>query len=795
MTATMIEKLGLEAGKPGVSPDRLLEEGRQCLIKGQMKEARLKFRLALMYNMRLASKIAVYYEEILEKDSGDLNARLALADLHLYLGETDSAISELEEIIDIAPDRSDVYTMLGKLYIKQQDYDMAIRVIEAAFGAGIKDTGLSEMLAGVYVEKGRINDAITLYSNLLLQDAHNKNYLRVLGEMYGREGRITDAAKSFYSMLEEDVSLMNEVTYKLEEMKKKDANNVVIRELMADVFIKSLKPALAAGELDEILRIDQKQLDRVIKKFTQILDRYPDEPVTVKALAKAYTMKGAYSEAVLEYRKLMKYSNQFIQDSIEGFSDILARFPGQVHAHESMGDAYLRLGKTEDALSQYLDVLQLSDTAAKGIIDKCIKLSKENPNIILTHHVLGKAYLLSSNLPLAMEEAEFMLYLDRNYVAAHEIMGDAYMKQGNALKAQMSYAAAMTAEPYNIALHRKNENASLQVIRSDIENLKKRIDEDPWRLGSHLDIAKLYLMLREFDKGIKELQTAVKDAGRAPFAYNLLGSAFMELGRFDFASSQFEKALETLPRELGDLSKSLRFNLGASFEAMGDITRATKEYEGVLSEDVDFAGLQARIRNLTSINPDSLRNKFIAAVIERMGEKNMVGVWGADLRRAEPSHDTLNISFGQSHNDAGFEHFIRGRFKNAFEEFSLAVQLDPKFCSSLNNLAVALLREGELEGAATRLTFAASLDPGSAVLHNNMGVYHYLKKDYDSAIAEFNKALEIDPDLSAVYINLGDVMYMKGSAQNAISLWEKIKVNDPLSPLAARRLSYKTVIM
>ena len=300
-------------------------------------------------------------------------------------------------------------------------------------------------------------------------------------------------------------------------------------------------------------------------------------------------------------------------------------------------------------------------------------------------------------------------------------------------------------------------------------------------------------MVKDFDKGVKELQVAVKDTARAPFAYNLLGLTFMELGRFDLAAAQFERALEVVPKELGDISKTVRFNLGSSYEAVGNVSGALAEYEMVLAEDVDFAGLQARTRNLAGMNQGSQRNKLIAAVIGQYVESEIIGMWGTDLRHDEAAGDLLNISFGQEHNNAGFEHFIKGRFKGAMEEFGLAVQLDPKFCAALNNLAVMLMRDKHLEQAETRLNLALSMDQGSAVIHNNMGVFHYMKKDTGSAITEFNKAIERDPSLSAAYINLGDIMYSNGSAQNAISLWEKVRTNDPLSTIAQRRLAYKTV--
>jgi len=788
-----LEKLKKEVKRHGTNPQDFLRLGQNYLSKGDFKEARLKFRLALLYNPRLASKVALIYEGILDDDPDNINARLSIADLHLYLGEVEGAIGELEEILDIAPDRADVYNILGKLYLKQADIDSAIAVIEAAFRSDVKDTGLTEMLAGAYIEKGRINDAISLYKGLLVVDPDNKNYLRVLGELQTRVNMPDDAANSFYSMLDADTSLASEVIYKLEDLKKHQPGNIHVKEILADVYIKAVKPALAVSELEEIAAADSGKLDYVISKYRETLDKYPDEPSTLKALAKALTLKQLYSEAVDEYRKLMKYSGNYIDEAITGFKDVLLRFPGQLHAHESLGDAYLKLGRIEDALLEYLEVMKLNSGSAKSVIDKCLRVEKENPNMILARQVLGHAYILAGNGASAIEEAEFMIYLDKNCAPAYQIMGEAHMKMGNALKAQSSFVSAMGIDPYNADIHKKYEQASMVLLKDEVGNIKKRIDEDPWRLGTHLDIAKVHLMMRNFDDGVKELQVAVKDNSRAPFAYNLLGLTFMELGRFDLAAVQFERALETVPKELGDVARTIRFNLGAAYEAMGNVSGAQAEYEMVLAEELEFAGLQARTRNLAGINPESQRNKLIIAVIEQFGGSGIIGMWGEDLRHNEDRGDLLNISFGQEHNSAGFEHFIKGRFKGALEEFSLAVQLDPKFCAALNNLAVMFMMEGHLEQSDTRFNLAASIDPGSAVIHNNTGVYYYLKKEIESAIAEFNRSIENDPSLSAAYINLGDMMYLKGSVQNALSLWEKVRTNDPLSPIAQRRLAYKTV--
>lgn len=218
--STQTDKLEKDMKRHGSDPQDLLRIGQDHLHNGEFKEARMRFRLALLFDPRLASKVALSYERILDKDPDNVNARLSLADLHLNLGEVDGAISELQEILDIAPERSDVYNILGKLFIKQGDVDGAIEVIEAALKAGVNDTGLTEMLAGAYIEKGRIDDAILLYTGLVAIEPDNKNYLRILGELQTRVNLFDEAANSFYAMLYSDASLAPEVMLKLEDLKK-----------------------------------------------------------------------------------------------------------------------------------------------------------------------------------------------------------------------------------------------------------------------------------------------------------------------------------------------------------------------------------------------------------------------------------------------------------------------------------------------------------------------------------------------------------------------------------------------
>ncbi|MFC1559850.1 tetratricopeptide repeat protein [Candidatus Margulisiibacteriota bacterium] len=791
--ATKAEFLKKDLRKKPRDPMILRNLGRVLLIEKKYKDARSRYRLALLYNPRLLTEILLDFEEVLHDRPDDISVRLILADLCLYIGEIDSAIGELEEILEIDSKRADVYSILGKLYLKKQDFDRAIKLLEQAMGSNIKDINITEMLAGTYVEKGRIPDAISLYKNLIEVNPDNKNYSRILGELYERMSEFEEAARNYMAMLNESPDLIQEVIYKLEELVKKASENIFVRETLADAYIRGIKPDLAVLQCKKILEIDASKIDLAIKKYHEILYRYPDEADTLTALGEALIQKGEFTSATEKFHSLIKYNDEHLDDAIAGYQKILEKYDKHSLAHEFLGDAYIRKEQAEEALEEYLMTIKLDKTSGDSIVPKCQELIRSNPNMILAHHVLGEAYISCGEYRRAIEEAEFMIYLNKNYSSAYVVLGDGYIGLKDALKAIESYTLAIRLDPYNTAIHEKNRSAHLISFDEEIAVLKKKIEENPWKLGLHLDLAKVYILKRDFNEGIKHLQVAAKDSTRAPFTCNTLGLAFMEEGRFDLAVAQFEKSIEVTPKELGDFSKIVRFNLGSALEAAGNVERAISEYEKVLQEDVGFGALQGRIKVLSNCGPVSLRNKAIAVVISELGQNKTLGMWGVDFRTREVTREALNISFGQDHNNFGFDHFIKGRFRAAEEAFELAMQLDSDFYAALNNLAAMYFRSGKLEAAETRLNLALSIDPSFAVVYNNIGVLDYLNGKYKDAAQNLQKALEINPNLSSAYINLGDVLYLQDKCEQALSLWKKIRDFDPLSPIARRRLAFRIV--
>jgi len=765
------------------------------LKQGNYKKAQQLYAKMFLDNPRTLAAIVLDYETLIAQEPAKLGARFSLAGFLLSSGEADAAIMELEEIIDTAADtlrdkEVEAYNVLGRIYIHQDRIDDAIALLERSVARGIKDVRLIETLAAAYLERGRTAEALRFYEELLVQKPGNKQILRILGELYTRSEEYVRAAGKYAAMFSDDPEVVREVIQRLEELLKKIEGNIEIREMLANIYMKTLNPEAAVAKLREIIRLEPSKLAEIIGQLKGILKNYPNHPLTVIALSEALVRQGNFSEAAENLHQLFKARPETTADVIKGYREILESCPEQVLARAYLGEAFLAQGQAREALGEFSQMIESDPTVADMVIKQCREIMKVQPQLLEAHVVLGQAYIAKGDFQRAVVEAEGAITIDKNLIPAYILLGEAQTKLGLPQKAAHTLRSALVCDPYNLQIHEKYRLARELEIEVEIEALKKKLLEDQWKLSLHLDLAKLLLEKKEKDPAIRELQLALKDSARAPVAYHLLGNVYRSDGRFDLAAAQYNHALELAS---AGMEKAVRCKLGTTYEASGEIKKAIKIYESVLQEDIDFGGLKERIRKLKSVTIANMRNRPLLAVIAQYGKKDIIALWGRDQRVAARAgkKEEVNVSFGQDHNREGFELFLKGMYPAAVEELSLAAQLDRRFGSALSNLGVALAKTGKYDEARARLLEAVQADPASAVFYNNLGVIFYLLGNNEQAALYFEKSLALDPESAALCINLGDLCYARKEPQKAIELYRRVGQYDALADIAAARLASK----
>lgn len=770
-------------------PRALQGAARYYMRDGSYKQSRALYAQAAAFSPRSLPEILLDYERQIGNEPARIGVRLSLAGFLLDQGEIDPAIMELEEMVDEYPKKSEPYHVLGKIYIKQERIDDAIALLERSIAEGLPDINLREILAAAYLGKGKMGEAIKFYEEILALKPGDKQTLRVLGELYNRTENYLQAARCYQAMFSEDPEVMREVIQRLEDLLKKVEGSIAIREILADIYMKTLDPEAAVGKLREITRLEPNKLDEIAQRLKSVLKNYPNLPSAVLTLAEAQQRQGNYSEAVENYYQLVKVKPELMDEVIRGYREVLEFCPQQILARSYLAEALLYQNKVAEALQEFGKMVEADPSLAETVIRKCREVLKAHPQLLEAHVTLGKAYLVKGDYQRAAVEAEGVIVLDKKVTSAYLLLGEAYAKLKLGRKASETLKTALLLDPYNLRIHEKYKEAKEREMEAEIQNLKERMQEDQWRISLHLDLAKLYIQTGDRETALRELQIAVKDPARASLAYNLLGNIYRSEGRYDLAAAQYNRGLETNP---GGISRVLRFNLGTTHEAQGDVKKAIKIYESILQEDIDFGNLKKRVKWLKATGLPCMRTKALAAVVTDSGKREIIAFWGREARSSHADRRSeISVSFGQEHNQAGFEYFMKGMCQAAEEEFTLAVQLDPRFDVALNNFGVSLAKAGRWEEARLRLSEAVQQNPASSIFYNNLGVVYFLLGKIDLGRTALEKSCALDAESAPACLNLGDIYYLNGKTEKAIELYRKIGPCDLLSDLAERRLLFK----
>jgi len=137
-----------------------------------------------------------------------------------------------------------------------------------------------------------------------------------------------------------------------------------------------------------------------------------------------------------------------------------------------------------------------------------------------------------------------------------------------------------------------------------------------------------------------------------------------------------------------------------------------------------------------------------------------------------PSIETLTQLINEDKKDAqlyikrGDAYFESGEFFDAVEDYTTAIELDPKADQAYFGRGMALARDVD-EGIADLSVFIKR-NPKSSIAYTKRGVRHMWKQDFVSAEKDLSKALELDPNNAEAHDDLGVIYARKRDYQKAL---------------------------
>ena len=264
--------------------------------------------------------------------------------------------------------------------------------------------------------------------------------------------------------------------------------------------------------------------------------------------------------------------------------------------HFSLGNVYLRTGKTVEAISELKRGLQLAPNSDEGYVR------------------LGRAYLESGQKEEAIAAYKKAIDVNPYYSGHHIDLENAYFSLGDTGKALEEAKRVTELQPDSVQGWDNLGNAYERAGKYDesIAAYQKSIALSPtWSAYSNLGNS--YFVLKRYNDAVKAFEKATELGPNQDLAMGNLADAYRASGQKDKAAATYEKAialafqdLQVNPQNTGAMGDLALYyaKKGDGQHGMEFIQRA----RAIDRKDVSLIYIQATVENLAGKNADALRS-------------------------------------------------------------------------------------------------------------------------------------------------------------------------------------------
>jgi tetratricopeptide (TPR) repeat protein len=709
--------------------------------------------------------------------------------------------------------------------------------------------------------EGKYKEAIIEYKNVLHLDGNNIDARRKL-------------ALSYYA-IEDFVEALDHFE------KARDANpdDLDVRLKLAQCCIYLGKPVEARNELNFILDKDSQRLDALdlladaVSAPDQISDMFirldyvnvdVDPQRFNLALGLLYAKKGDLPKAenylfeslkgeaklpeadlalgsIAAARKDLKLAEQEFRTAVEGA-------PENFEAHLSLADFYLLTKSPDQARTVLENLIQKSPAfppalqrlariaLENGKLDECDKylraaLSK-NPSDLEAKLIDAQLLLARNDTNRAEEELEEVIRTLPEAAMPRYLLGLAYMRGGNVLKAKAHVQRAVDLAPdfMPAVLLLATVNEQTGAHERAVESMFKVIGKDSGNLQAFILLSETVKTSNEIEKAEKLLERSAiflkdnpkfclaqgivffkkGDLAKAEFAINealarepdfvdahvLLGDCLLRTKDQDRAGQEYEKAVEFSPNASMAHIKLAEFYLkdGKPDEAKRVLLESAAKSPEFLPASFSLAKIafmerdfDQSIRLLDTIlqkNPNYVEALTLRGQVKLARYKTTEAL--EDLRQAlkinPDSEDALNLT--------GIAYLRESNFAEARSCFSGLVRFNPDLYLPRVLLAELDIRQGEFQSAIYNLEFLLEKGGKDPVIYLLLGSAYLGNKDFLKAGAALRNYLGRNPGDPHGNFLYGLALSGQGKQTEAVRYFEDaLNASPPIKDALAQLVS------
>lgn len=740
--------------------------------------------------------VEVALKALLQKDPGQVEARLLLGRTYLRLNDGASASKEFQRAVELGVTEAALRLDLAEALLQQNQFDEAIALLDnTAAGADPAQAGAALGLRGrALIGLERFPEARDTFAQALSTDPGN---------------RVAGFGLAQLALLDGDAGLAAKTVDQMLELHPGDADLMLLR---AEVYRQENQPEQALHQFTALLQLQPENLRALLGRATVLvsLSRFPEARADLDRFDKLRP-----DVVVVSYlRGVMYFYEQNWQAAAAELNRVLSVQPNHLQSILLMG-----------IVSYARNELQLAEEYLSRVL-------KAMPDNLQAAKVLAATQLKAREPARAAKTLEPFASGDDAQIMA--LLGSAYMLAGEQAKGQEWLSRAVETAP-NVAALRTQLALTLIAggqTGAAITELESAVDLGQDVLQADVLLVLALLKEQKFAEAIAASEALEVRRPNSPVAYNLTGLALLSQNKLDEAQARFDKALAVD----GEFTTAL-INLARVEVARKDLDAAEARYQAVLQKEPknlaallglaalaelrkDPAGLEAGLNRAQDANPEATQPGILLTrfQIDRGDYAKALGVASALGTRFPKDADVLEVlgraqtlanqeasairTFEQAielrPNDPRLYHLKGGAqwkakdYAAAARSFERAIELKPDYVDARIALTSVLLA-AERYDEATEVARGLQQDfPDQALGWRLEGRVASAARNDQAAIAALTRALELGPagdaarELAEVQVRTGDT----AAAVRGLKAWTEQQPED-LETLSYLALLYQ----
>jgi tetratricopeptide (TPR) repeat protein len=484
----------------------------------------LRFELALLLISQKDYNGALHVvEDILERNSRDVDAIMLQGRIYQSLERPDEAKKAYERVIAVDPKQENTYVLLGKIYMDAGESDNALRVYERLVDH-FPESYLGHFFIGkIFAGQGKISDAEAEFKKTIQLAPGLEEPQFELLKLYDQQGREDKKLSVYEDVLAKDpqnIEMLMELSLFYVNTGKPEESKVILKQLgRRSLTDRTIIPIIAQKYLEK------ENYTAAMIILDGMLQGVPESSDLSYLMGLVMDGKGDKSAAI-SYLQNVKPDSRFFEGAIT-HAAFLYQELGRIHeAIAFLKNIISQVTPTADLLfylgSFYEEVENYSESETAFL--QGLKIAPENIRILFR---LGVLYDKKGNREAAIREMKTVIQLEPNHTNALNYLGYTYADMGISLdEAEQLVLKALETQPDDGYI----------------------IDSLGW----------VYYKKGLHDRAVSALEKAVSIVPDDPTILEHLGDAYLKINAKEKALECYRSALKKKEKETDVLEEKIR---------------------------------------------------------------------------------------------------------------------------------------------------------------------------------------------------------------------------------------------